>query len=86
MVVRIIDYQINLIIVFFVIKFSIAHFSTTHFHGVFNFIEQQKQELIIHSSTDISNRANDTDKENISRARGLIGKLPFFTDSKASLL
>lgn len=39
-----------------------------------DFIEQQKQELIIHSSTDISNRANDTDKENISRARGLIGK------------
>jgi hypothetical protein len=35
MVVRIIDYQINPIIVFFVIKFSIAHFSTTHFHGVF---------------------------------------------------
>lgn len=39
-----------------------------------SFIKQQQEYVVVHPSTDISNRADDTDKENISRARGLIGK------------
>lgn len=39
-----------------------------------SFIKQQQEYVTVHPSTNISNRSDDTDKENISRARGLIGK------------
>jgi hypothetical protein len=38
-----------------------------------NFNPDGSDSLAIHESTDISNRGEDTDKENIYRAKGLIG-------------
>ena len=41
---------------------------------LYSFINDKHDSLAVHDCTDISNRGEDTDKENISRERGLIGK------------